>query len=236
MRPLVVVTAIPRRIETTLPGESDHATVHRRFGELVARAGGVPVTAEPAADPVELAGRADAVIINGGGDVDPAAYGAERHPRTDWVDPERDRFELGLAREAVERGVPVLGVCRGLHVLNVALGGTLIQHLPDVTELDHDVREPFERPAHEVELEPRSRLGAVYGAERLAVNTVHHQAAERLGGDLVASARADDGTIEGIESGDGRALGVQWHPELMDPSHDGEQLPAFAALIELAGR
>jgi len=234
MRPLVVVTAITRRIRTTLPGESDHATVHRRFGQLVAKAGGVPVSAGPGADPVELAARADAVVINGGGDVDPAAYGAARHPRTSWVDPERDEFELALAREAVERGKPVLGVCRGLHVLNVSLGGTLVQHLPDVTELDHDVRQGFEHPAHEVALEPGSSAASLYGAERLEVNSVHHQAVEGLGAELAVGARAADGTIEAIESADGRAVGIQWHPELMDPSHDAVQLAAFRSLVQVA--
>ena len=236
MRPLVVVTAITRRIKTTLPGESDHATVHRRFGQLVTAAGGVPVLAEPIADPTELAERADAVVINGGGDVDPAAYGADRHPETDWVDADRDRFELTLAREAVERGVPVLGVCRGLHVLNVALGGTLVQHLPEITELDHNVRDDFERPQHPIEIVSGSRLEAVLGKDRIDVNTVHHQAADRLGRGLVASARAPDGTIEAIESPDGRTLGIQWHPELLDPSNDPVQLPLFRSLVELAER
>lgn len=234
MRPLVVVTGIQREIETTLPGRSPQVTVHRRFGELVARAGGLPLIAEPAADVGALLERAEAVVINGGGDVGPEAYGAQPHPETGWLDAERDRFELALTLGAIERGVPVLGVCRGLHVLNVALGGTLVQHLPDVTDLAHDVREPYDEPAHAVRVEEGSRLAGILGAREAEVNTVHHQAADELGSGLKVTARAPDGIVEAIESTDGWAVGVQWHPELMDRRYDAEQLTLFQALVEAA--
>lgn len=234
MRPLVIVTGFQREIQTTLPGLSPQVTVHRRFGDLVKRAGGLPLIAEPAADVDELLGHADAVVVNGGGDVLPEAYGAEPHPEVKMLDAERDRFELDLVRGAVERGKPVLGVCRGHHVVNVALGGTLIQHLPDVTDLDHDVRDPYDRPAHALRVERGSRLERIVGAGEIEVNTLHHQAVDELGEGLAAVARAPDGVVEAIESADGRVLGVQWHPELMHPDYDEVQLPLFRALVEAA--
>lgn len=235
--PLVLVTSIQREIETTLPGRSPHATVHRRFAELVTAAGGTPVFAEPLADPAELAARVDAIVLNGGGDVEPARYNAERHPRTNWVEPERDAFEIALVREAVRRGLPLLGICRGLHVLNVALGGTLVQHLGDVTSDEHYAREDYARAVHAVALEPGSRLAAIYGAERLEVNSVHHQAVDRLGDRLRVAARAEDGTVEALEAEEGPVYALQWHPELLDPSHDPVQGRVFAAIVEAgAGR
>lgn len=233
-RPLIVVTGFQREIETTLPGLSPQVTVHRRFGDLVARAGGLPLIAEPAADPEELLRRANGFVINGGGDVQPELYGAEPHPKLYMLDPERDRFELALVRGAVERGLPVLGVCRGLHVLNVALGGTLIQHVPEVTDLDHNVRDPYDRPAHPVRVASGSRLAGIVGAQGLEVNTLHHQAVDRLADPLEAVAWAPDGIVEAVESKDGRAFGVQWHPELMHPNYDPQQLPLFEALVEAA--
>lgn len=235
MRPLIVVTGFQREVETTLPGPSPQVTVHRRFGDLVARAGGLPLIAEPAAGVDELLERTDAIVINGGGDVRPQLYGAEPHPELRQLDDERDRFELALVRGARERGLPVLGVCRGLHVLNVALGGTLIQHLPDVTDFAHDVRDPYDQPAHPVRVAPGSWLAEAIGATELGVNTLHHQAVDRLADDLRAVGWAPDGTVEAVESTDGRALGVQWHPELMDPAYDEQQLPLFEALVEAAG-
>jgi putative glutamine amidotransferase len=233
--PLVVVTAIPRRIPTSLPGKSDHLTVHRRFGQLIRAAGGIPIGVGADADPVALAERVDAIVLSGGGDVDPVLYGADQHAKTVWVERDRDDFELALVRAARERDVPMLAVCRGIQLLNVALAGTLVQHLPDVTELDHDVREPHDEPAHAVELEPGSLVGKTYRRERLAVNSVHHQAVDRLGDGLRATAFATDGTIEAIEADDGRAWGIQWHPELMHPRYDTEQISAFETLARLAG-
>lgn len=231
---LVAVTAITRTLTTTLPGESQHATVHRRFGDLIAQAGGTPVYADESASPAALAARIDALVLNGGGDVDPTQYGADAHAQLTWVDGGRDRFEVALVSEAIARGLPVLGVCRGLHVLNVALGGTLVQHLPEVTELTHRVDDPHDRPAHPVRLLAGSAIARDYAATALEVNSVHHQAVDRLGRGLEAVGWAPDGTIEAIEDATGRVRGIQWHPELMAPEHDPAQLGAFRALVEAA--
>jgi len=237
VRPLVAVSTIQRDVQTTLPGPPlPEATVHRRLGELVAKAGGAPVYVEPFTDVDTVIQRAAAVIVNGGGDVDPNTYGAERHPKLDWVDPERDEFELELARRAHAANLPLFGICRGLHVLNVAVGGTLIQHLPDVTGFEHSDREQYSRPVHSVRVETGSRLSGIVGVEEFDVNTVHHQAVDRLGSGLRISARAPDGIIEAIESADGRAFAVQWHPELLAPDYEKHQVPLFQALVAMTDR
>jgi putative glutamine amidotransferase len=231
-RPLVVVTAIPRMVETTLPGRMPNATAHRRFGELIAAAGGVPVVAEASADPAALAARADAFVVNGGIDIDAGRYGAVPLTTDDEPDTVRDEFEFELVRAAVERGRPVLGVCRGLHVLNVALGGTLVQHLPTVTDTPHYVREPYDAPAHAIELARGSAMAAALGGVHAQVNSVHHQAADRLGAGLRATAWAPDGTVEAVEDASGTLLGVQWHPEFLAGDHAAAQVGIFRALLE----
>lgn len=231
---LVAVTAITRTLTSTLPGPSPHATVHRRFGDLIAQAGGTPVYADESADPAALAARIDALVLNGGGDVDPAQYGADAHEELYWVDGERDRFEIALVSEAIARGLPVLGVCRGIHVLNVALGGTLVQHLPDVSELTHRIDDPHDCPAHPVRLLEGSAIARAYGTTTLEVNSVHHQAVDRLGRGLEPVGWAPDGTIEAIEDAAGRVRGIQWHPELMAPEFDEAQLGSFRSLVEAA--
>jgi gamma-glutamyl-gamma-aminobutyrate hydrolase PuuD len=230
--PWVLVTSIPRSIETTLPGRMDNATINQRFGELIVEAGGVPVATDAWADPEQLLERVDGVVINGGGDVDAARYGAERHPAADRPDPRRDEFEFALVQGAIERGLPLLGVCRGIQLINVALGGDLIQHLPDVTDMNHRVVE-WDRPAHEIEIEPGSAIAAALGATRVSVNSVHHQAVGRLGDGLRASARARDGTIEAIEDSTGLVVGIQWHPEFIGGAQAAEQVAVFSALVRL---
>jgi putative glutamine amidotransferase len=226
----VVITSITRDV-TTLGVDMPSATVHDRFGELVARAGGVPIYADHHATPGVLAAQVDAVVINGGGDVAPERYGATRHPRTYGVQERRDRFEIELVRAAVDRGVPVLGVCRGIQLVNVALGGTLVQHVPDAVGRDHMCDDALDRRVHEVLLAPGSRLAALYGRDRLEVNSLHHQAVDRPGPGLRVTASAPDGTVEGIESEDGRILGVQWHPELLAEPAAWEHLPLFRWLL-----
>jgi len=237
MRPLVAVSTIQREVQTTLPGPPlPEATVHRRLGELVAKAGGAPVYVEPFTDVDSLISRVDAVIVNGGGDVDPAAYGADPHQKIDWVDPERDEFELRLARSASASGLPLFGICRGLHVLNVAAGGTLTQHLPDVTEFDHDGRAQYSRPVHSVRIQVGSHLSDILGVDECEVNSIHHQAVDQIGSGFGVSARGPDGIIEAIETDDGRTFAVQWHPELLAPEFETYQLPLFEALVAMTER
>lgn len=185
----------------------------------VETAGGLPLVLAPGrpADAPELLGRLDGLVLTGGSDVDPALYGEERHPKIGQVIRERDDFELALAREALERDLPLLAICRGHQVLNVATGGTLIQDIPFQISraVDHDPERERWETAHEVSLLPGTRLRALIGRDRVAVNSFHHQAVKDLGRSLRVSARSlTDGVVEGIEAPDRRfALGVQWHPE-----------------------
>jgi putative glutamine amidotransferase len=165
--------------------------------------------------PDELLERLDALILGGGADIDVATYGADPHAETVGTNPERDRFELALARRALERDLPLLGVCRGMQIMNVAAGGRLEQHLPDRLGNERHRPVPGKWAEHDVRLEPGSLAAAAAGAERLSVKSHHHQGIAELGEGLTVSGwSTDDDTIEAIEV-EGRAfgLGVLWHPE-----------------------
>jgi putative glutamine amidotransferase len=209
------------------------------YPEAVAAAGGVPVLLPPLPGIEEAVSRLDALVLSGGGDIDPAAYGADLHPLTERVYPARDRAECALLAAARAAGVPVLAICRGLQIVNVSAGGTLRQHLPDdVGHHDH-ASAPGSYGSHQVRIAADSVLGGILGpAEadgqvRVAVPTSHHQAIGQLGQGLVATAWADDGTIEAVEpdpaaSETGFLLAVQWHPEA------GDDPRLFEALISKA--
>jgi len=192
----------------------------------IERAGGLPVVLPPlhsAAIPA-LLDRLGGICLSGGPDLDPAGYGAEAHPQLGEIEPDLDRFELGVAQEADRRGMPVLGICRGQQAMNVARGGTLHQHLADVTDgtVDHRQSEPGTSPTHPVEVLPSSLLAGILGEDAARVNSFHHQAVDRLGAGLRAVAWSPDGVVEGIESaGASLYLGVQWHAEGLvdDPAH-----------------
>jgi gamma-glutamyl-gamma-aminobutyrate hydrolase PuuD len=170
------------------------------------------------------------VIIAGGADVEPSHYGAERHPKTGGAREDRDGWELALVRAALDRDMPLLAICRGAQVLNVALGGTLIQHLPDVVGSDLHAPVVGDHGRHAVRLEAGSRLAAVCG-ERIEVATHHHQAIDDLGDGMIACAWADDGVIEAVVlPGRAWAVGVQWHPE----AHAGDAL--FAGFVSACER
>lgn len=205
------------------------------YVRAVERAGGVPVllppTAGPAPGPAELVRRLDGVVLAGGGDLDPALYGAQRHPQTGPPQPLRDRFELALIRAAMAAGLPFLAVCRGMQVLNVACGGTLLQHLPD--EVGHTRHGPGggQTVRHPVRISPTSQTGKILGETR-EVPAYHHQAVGRLGSGLVPVAWADDQIVEAVElRGHRFGLAVQWHPE---EDADPRLFEALAA--EAAGR
>jgi putative glutamine amidotransferase len=213
----------------------------------VERAGGRTRILEIHESPRDLLGRLDGLLLTGGGDVDPAFYGDERHQATADAEPGRDEFEIDLARRAVDAGLPVFAICRGAQVLNVSRGGTLIQDVPSqVTGADrHAVPRPRDAPAHVITVSPASLLYRVLGpavdaTSHCVVNSRHHQAVSRLGAGLVASATANDGVVEAIERPEGAfCLGVQWHPENFLTT--GRFAPLFAAFVaaaaaRLAGR
>jgi putative glutamine amidotransferase len=182
--------------------------------------------------PLVLLDKIDALIVIGGADLDPASYGAERDPLTESTYPDRDTFELALLRGAVERGMPVLGICRGMQALNVALGGTLVQHIPDVegTGPHRRIVGTFDGNEQTVTLAPGSLAAQAVGEEQHIGRCHHHQAVDELGEGLAITGRTEgDGMVEAIESSDGAwVLGVQWHPEA------DEQTRLFAALTEAA--
>jgi putative glutamine amidotransferase len=200
----------------------------------VETAGGLPLVLAPGRpeDAAEVLGRVDALLLTGGADLDPKYYGEAPHPKLGPTFEERDAFELALVREALRRDLPLLAICRGQQVLNVAMGGTLVQdipsQLPGAGAHDPDV-ERWET-CHEVEILPGTRLREILGTERVAVNSFHHQSIKGLGGDLVLSARSPDGVVEGIELPRGTrrfVVGVQWHPESF-----WDHPPGFGSLFE----
>jgi putative glutamine amidotransferase len=170
--------------------------------------------------PRDVLERVDGVLLTGGGDVDPVFYGEDRHPSTVDAEPGRDEFEIDLARRALTRGTPLLAICRGVQVLNVAAGGTLVQDIPSeiATGLAHSVQQPKDLECHDIHVEPGSRLSRILGEAAPAcscrVNSRHHQAVGAVAPGFLVSARAADGVVEAIEKPDAPfCIGVQWHPE-----------------------
>src|ERR671923_642220 len=205
------------------------ALIPHAYVRAVECAGGRALLVPPGADGVkETLDALDGLLLSGGNDVDPATYGADSHRRTAGVDPQRDRAELALLEGALARDMPVLAVCRGSQLLNVARGGDLVQHLPDAVG-DEKHRETLGVFSdHGVRVDADSRIGALVG-ERAPVKSHHHQGFGRLGQGLRESAWADDGTLEGIEDPSKRfVLGVLWHPE------EGEDASLFEALVASA--
>lgn len=204
-----------------------------RYPKLVRAAGGVPVLLPPgdARDAAELVARLDALVITGGPDVDPARYDAAPHPRTGPSSPVRDAWETALTRAALDAGLPLLGICRGMQLINVVRGGTLHQHLPEV--MGNTSHRPAHSafPSHPVRVLPGTALAGILGAEEaLAVPTHHHQGVDRLGEGLRPAAVAEDGLVEAVEGeGEPFLLAVQWHPE-----EGGGDPRVIRALVEAA--
>lgn len=175
------------------------------------------------------------LLLPGGGDIDPINYNQPRHPRTYRVSRERDRFELNLLHEALRRDMPVLCICRGFQLLNIALGGTLDQHLADEPErLDHDRDLPRAEPVHRTRLTKGSALAEIFGETDIPVNSHHHQGIDDLADELIPVGYAGDGVLEAIELPTHTwVLGVQWHPEVMAPL-DHRQMMLFEAFMVAA--
>lgn len=212
--------------------------VGRGYTRAVAIAGGLPVVLpaiegfedELAAATIE---RLDGLVLSGGTDIDPATYGAERERQTQKADSARDRFEIALVREARARDLPILGICRGLQLLDVAYGGSLMQHRPHSASALADIS-GIRAEATRVDLEPASRVASVYGERSVDVVCIHHQAVDGLGDGLVAGGRSRDGLIESVEDpAAGFVLGILWHPEQM-LDRDASAIRAYEALVAAA--
>jgi len=204
------------------------ALVPAAYVRAVTRAGGVPLLVPPGAAVEETLDAVDGLIFSGGSDLDPDLYGADAHDETGGIVRERDEFELALMQAALARDLPVLAICRGSQVLNVALGGVLEQHVPDRVGTDVHKETAGVFAEHDVELVPETQLASILG-DRHDVKSHHHQGFGDLGRGLREAARAPDGTVEAVEAPDRRfALGVLWHPE------EGEDLALFEALVEAA--
>jgi putative glutamine amidotransferase len=201
------------------------------YVHAIERAGGRPLVLPPTpGEPEETLELVDGIVFSGGSDLAPQHYGAEAHPETDEPRERRDRFELELLNAALARDLPVLAVCRGSQLLNVARGGDLVQHLPEVVGHERHKHTPGEFSDHDVALDAKSRVGALLG-DRAPVKSHHHQGFGEIGDGLRAAGWAEDGTIEALEDPSKRfTVGVLWHPE------EGEDMALFEALVEEARR
>ncbi|HWE55017.1 MAG TPA: gamma-glutamyl-gamma-aminobutyrate hydrolase family protein [Acidimicrobiales bacterium] len=208
-RPLIGITC-----GRTADNERALDQLDDRYVAAVTAAGGWPVILPPVPE-APMIERLDGLLVSGGGDVDPANYGEAVSEQCGGIDPVRDTAEIGLVRAALAASVPVLGICRGAQVVTVALGGTLVQHLPDVTDLPHLVPDRRTEIVHQIEIVPDSLLHGIVGVTELGVNSIHHQAAIGLGAGLRATATAPDGTVEAVERPGRPVLAVQWHPECL---------------------
>jgi len=226
-RPLIGISSYGRA------GQRQTFSLPCEYVDVVRLAGAVPIVLPAVEGEIpEALAVVDALIFPGGGDVDPAHYGGRRHEANYGISVERDGFELALIRAALARDLPMLCICRGMQLLNVALGGDLVSHIPDHYGDRVVHRRPDVLPVqHDVRVEPTSRLGEILGVTELSVHSVHHQAVGRLGQGLRAVAWSPDGVIEAIESTERTFVtGLQWHPELAALA-DERQRRLFEALV-----
>ncbi len=216
-------------------GERDRAFAFITYTEALRRAGAVPVVIPPQPEnATDIIEGLDAILLAGGDDCDPTAYGEQRHPSVEPMDARRQNNDITLARLARERGLPTLGICLGVQVMNVAAGGTLIQDIASElrTDIDH-ASEPSDRHRHAVLVEKNTKLADIVGDQELEVNSSHHQAIRHVGRGLRVTALAPDGIVEGLEDPSHPFyIGVQWHPEDMAMEASAEKL--FAAFVEAA--
>jgi putative glutamine amidotransferase len=219
-RPNIGITAATERVSYGVWEEIPAVISPARYVEAVQRAGGRPVLLPPdpedAKNPAGVLDLLEALVVTGGaGDLDPDLYGDERHPETGPVQEKRDAYELALVRGALQREMPILGVCRGMQILNVAYGGTIEQHLPDVLGHQEHRHTPGIFADHEVRLDPHSLAARAAGADRTPVKSHHHQGIKSVGSGLAVTGRAaEDDAVEAIEDPScSFVLGVLWHPE-----------------------
>lgn len=212
----------------SVQGELDIDLFFASYGHQVAMAGGIPVLI-PRHSSTEVVSKLDGIVLSGGADVDPAIHSPEEDPSLSKFEPGRDVHEFEILNEAIEKDVPVLGICRGIQVINVHAGGTLFQDIPDHA----NINKPYDDQHHKVCFEPGSILSGIYGSE-ISVNSLHHQAIKKIGDGIKAVGWSKEGeateeVIEAIETDSNRILAVQWHPELLPGVN-----PIFSWLIDQA--
>ena len=225
-RPVIGITAYAEPSVRWGVWDVPAAVIPLAYVQMIEAAGGRALLVPPSAEGIdETLDALDGVLFSGGSDIDPSEYGQDAHPETNGTRPDRDRGELALLRAALERDMPVLAVCRGSQVLNVARGGDLVQHLPEVVGDEKHKHTPGVFADHEVDVKEGTRLASLLG-ERAPVKSHHHQGFGEVGDGLVGAAWAEDGTLEALEDPSKRfAVGVLWHPE------EGEDAALFRALV-----
>jgi putative glutamine amidotransferase len=230
MKPVVGITSYAEEV-TWGAWVEEAALVPLAYVRAIERAGGRPLVVPPTEDAIEeTLAVLDGILFSGGSDLDPQLYDAKAHPETQGVHEARDRAEMALLTAALERDMPVLAVCRGSQVLNVARGGDLVQHLPEVLGHEDHKHTPGQYSDHDVTLESDTRVGEILG-DRAPVKSHHHQGFGRIGEGLREAGYAEDGTVEALEDPSKRfAVGVLWHPE------EGEDMALFEALVEQAAQ
>ena len=230
---IVAVTA-----STKVVGQTTKVSVNEAYTRAILQAGLIPLVVPPMSEEAAVAilDSVRGVVLTGGEDVDPVHFGADRHPETGPANDLRDRIELALAKEAAARKIPTLAICRGVQVLNVALGGTLVQDIPSEveTQINHDAKTERNTRVHEVTVDSGSRLAGIVGAGTISTNSFHHQSVERLAPGLSTVATSPDGVVEAVECSDRGwwMVGVQWHPEELTATPEDWDRKLFAAFAD----
>ncbi|MEN8040118.1 MAG: gamma-glutamyl-gamma-aminobutyrate hydrolase family protein [Actinomycetota bacterium] len=241
MHPIIGITARPQNVPSAGNEVLGYLATHT-YTDSVLRGGGIPVLLPCVENALidRVLDRVDGILLTGGGDIAPERYGAERDPAVRMVNHERDEFELALVRKAYERKMPVMAICRGNQVVNVAFGGTLIQDLPSHAGAHgHDiVGEGAYEPHSEALIEDDSWIATIVGSGLRGINSIHHQAVENVGEGLRVVASAPDGTVEALEhvDPDWDLLSVQWHPEYLGVRDHGDSHDLFTAFVESAAK
>ena len=241
MHPIIGITARPQNVPSARNEILSYLVFHT-YSDSVVRGGGIPVLILPVENSLvdSVLDRVDGLLFTGGGDIAPERYGAERDEAVRMVNHERDAFELTLVEKAYERKMPVMAICRGNQVVNVAFGGTLVQDLPSHAGAHgHDiVGEGAYEPHAQALVEEDSRIAEVIGAGLHGINSIHHQAVEEVGDGLRVVAAAPDGTVEALEHEDASwpLISVQWHPEYLGVRDHGDSHDLFASFVESAAK
>jgi putative glutamine amidotransferase len=241
MLPIIGITGRPQEVLAAGTNVRAYLTTHT-YSDSIKRGGGIPIVLVPVDATLmdHVLDRIDGLLITGGGDLNPERYGAERHEAVRGVDDERDEFELEVVRRAMDRRLPTMAICRGLQVVNVALGGTLVQDLPSHRGAHgHDITgEGAYEPHSETLIEEDCRIASIIGPGLHRINSIHHQAVEKLGTGLRVVGAAPDGTVEAIEHEDDSwpLIAVQWHPEFLGVNDHGPSHELFAAFVESSAK